>query len=453
MKILLISYFIAPLHKIGSVRWTKISKYLKKNHDTTIDVLTMEKDYDRNPSVYSVERKDKILEADLEVFNKYTTIRYGITTSIFRYLYYKIRNRSKTTSSIVSQLGDGNSEMGFCEIEKVRGYIAKKLKEWLQTTKERLETKDSIKKCSRYGLREASNYDVVISSYSPIWTHLVAEQIKEANPSIVWIADFRDAYAVDILSDDEYNKRKDFGRKHLTKADFVFKVVDGLNLFVPNGIVECLIPNGFDPDDAIAPIKPCRFNFVYTGSLYGNIRDLSPLFSALKSLSEEAKIDLSDVTVDYAGVDGSEIMKMASQFGLQKLVINHGRIAHTEALKLQSTGAILLLADWNTERNKPYWSGKAYEYMMSRKPIVFIMSGDVAHSLPARNITKVGGVCYEKARSTETMIELKEYIVRQYTYWKASGDVYLDTDEEYINKFSYPSIAESVWCLLKNRTE
>jgi len=462
MKILLVTYFIAPLQKIGSVRWTKISKYLKKEYGVQIDVLTMEKDFDNGSSLFSVEKKDSLLEADMHYFDNYVSLKYGFIASVYRFIYYYIREIAKRENTL-NQSQDGvafdikdikttkeeKNILGIKAVDMIKDDIKNNIQFWMSKIKDSLECMDSIKTCIHYIQEKTMDYDVVISTYSPIWTHFVAKKIKKINPGITWIADFRDAYAVDLLPAKEFEKRKTFASDHLKSANAVVKVLEEMNLFLPTGIREYIITNGYDMDEATEPQKPHRFNFVFTGSLYGEKRDLTPLFEAIDGLCREGKIDISDISVDYAGQNGSAIHNMARKFKLHDIVNNYGVIGRKEALKLQSSCAILLLADWNTKENKPCWSGKAYEYMMAKKPIVFIMSGDVPGSLPSRNINKLGGVCYEKANNKETMKLLKQFILEQYNCWKKTGDIFLERDEDYVESFSYKKIASNVWDLLK----
>lgn len=45
LKILLVSEYIAPVQAIASIRWSKLTKYLKQHHNAGVDVLTNVKRY------------------------------------------------------------------------------------------------------------------------------------------------------------------------------------------------------------------------------------------------------------------------------------------------------------------------------------------------------------------------------------------------------------------------
>ena len=70
-KILLICKSIAPVQYISAVRWTKIAKYLKLNHDVHITVLTNHKDFSGDPGAFDPEDRDELLAKDLVYFDEY----------------------------------------------------------------------------------------------------------------------------------------------------------------------------------------------------------------------------------------------------------------------------------------------------------------------------------------------------------------------------------------------
>lgn len=96
------------------------------------------------------------------------------------------------------------------------------------------------------------------------------------------------------------------------------------------------------------------------------------------------------------------------------------------------------------------WTGKMYEYMMSQKPIVYVVNGNIPHSFPSKYMERLGGVCYEASRHEETYPDLKAYILSKYREWEETGNVTVVQDREYIEKYSYKVIAEQVWEILNN---
>ena len=48
---------------------------------------------------------------------------------------------------------------------------------------------------------------------------------------------------------------------------------------------------------------------------------------------------------------------------------------------------------------------------------------------------------------------MKTYILEKYQEWKATGNVSVQQDKEYIEQYSYPHIAEQVWQLIQTQVE
>ena len=142
---------------------------------------------------------------------------------------------------------------------------------------------------------------------------------------------------------------------------------------------------------------------------------------------------------------------MAKKQGAEAFLEDKGVLARQQAFALQQSAAVLLQTGWNEARAQCMWTGKTYEYMMTGKPIAYVVTGDMPHSLPAQNIHRLGGVCYEQCRHEETYPALKGYILEKYQEWKRTGEVTIRRDEAYVAGYSYQRIAEQVWRLMEEK--
>ena len=129
----------------------------------------------------------------------------------------------------------------------------------------------------------ARNSDVVISTYGPEVAHIIGCKMKILNPSIYWIADYRDLWSdnpglVDAskkLKEKIKMKEKDTVGKH---ADLITSVSDDfckrLSKFLNKPTLK--ITNGYDVDEKIVlkniSTKKNNFNkklkIIYTGNIY-----------------------------------------------------------------------------------------------------------------------------------------------------------------------------------------
>lgn len=429
MKILIVSEYIAPLQAIASIRWTKIAKYLKISHSNIhITVLTNEKIFDGNN-----QRKDLMLEKDMCFFDEYWQL--SKSNMLKKYEAIKKKN-SSSVSAIQIEIQQCSSKGSLVQILKKEGLLGvRDIKEKILFSQAKQFLKD-----------RQFDFDVVISTYGPAWPHLVAERIKKKHPSIFWIADFRDPYAKETDGPFSFWRHNLFVKRHCIAADVITRVTDDLYLNEPENAVVKMLPNGYDPEEALAPLSPRDFTIVFTGALYGERRDIGVVCKAVKELVLEQKID--GVKVLYAGPDGELGRKIACRYDAQEYLQDLGALKRTDALKLQQNAAILLQLNWNTKAERCQWSGKMYEYMMMRKPIIFVVTGDEPYSFPSYNMSKLGGICYEQCRHKETYPLLKQYILDKYEEWKRTGNVSVQRDEEYVQQYSYANIAESVWKLI-----
>ena len=426
MKILIISEYIAPIQAVASIRWSKISKYLKKDFpDVLIDVLTNFKD--------NTVKRDTLLEKETKHFGNY----WEISPSILFKVYLKIKEvYHKNQGKRDGQIGSD-------------GLVVSKKKRFLTAVVHDIKDVISFFQING-GLKKLHfSYDVIISTYGPMLTHLVAEKIKKRSPQAIWIADFRDPYAKDVEPSLIYKFHKTVTMKHCNAADYIIRVTDDLETFTPPQISRYMIPNGYDPEEKLDPLPPPKFSIVFTGVLYGDRRDIGIVCKAISELRDEGKINEKDIEVSYAGPDGELAKGLAEIYQAERWLHDYGVVPRQDALKMQQTAAILLQMNWNTEKEKCFWSGKMYEYMMAEKPIIYVVTGDAPYSEPSKYIDRLGGYCYEQCRHEETYQGMKDYILEKYQEWKATGNVTVQQDKEYVEQFAYPHIAEQVWQLIQ----
>ena len=438
MRILIISEYIAPVQAVASIRWTKIAKYIKKSHsDVSITVLTNEKNYNDKASLIPIIQKDSLLECDMIAFDNFWIIPMDEKLE----WYYRLKKRKYGTTQAIVQ------EDFAVDGATMKHKLQQDIREFLNDYKNQMIANAAW----RFFKKKREKFDVIISSYGPIWTHLVAEKIKKQNPQTTWVADFRDPYAKDTDAPLAFRRHDRFVRTHCAVADVLTRVADTLYLNEPTEAHTETISNGYDPAERLPSIAPRSFDMVFTGTLYGMKTNLCVFFQVLKEMKAEGVADEQTAHVIYAGGQGVDALSMAKEQNAESFLIDKGMIPRCEALELQQRAAILIQLGWNEEHAQSMWTGKTYEYMSMGKPIAYAITGNIPFSLPTRNIHRLGGVCYEQCRHEETYPALKQYILNKYQEWKQTGNVTIQRDEEYVAQYSYQKIAEQVWNLLQSR--
>lgn len=136
------------------------------------------------------------------------------------------------------------------------------------------------------------------------------------------------------------------------------------------------IYNGYDPlpDEASdTPVMSAedRTTLVicYTGHIYVGKRDPSPLFAAIARLDA---LDRSRVRVDFYGCEPRMVYPLAQAHGIEDRIRIHDPLPYSESLRVQQNSDILLLLQWNDERENLHLPAKLFEYLGSGRPIIGI---------------------------------------------------------------------------------
>jgi glycosyltransferase involved in cell wall biosynthesis len=222
--------------------------------------------------------------------------------------------------------------------------------------------------------------DVVITTSPPNSINLIGAAVKRAT-GVRWVADLRDSV---IAKPDRHIDRlavrlkertqKGVARLIAAKADAVvaatFKIAEEMRSLNPALRVET-IPNGSDFDDFEGLVyRPSdRFRITHTGSFFGT-RNPRPFLLALAE-SDEAVV--ARFIGDFRPADRDWATKRGLADRLELLpFLPHQR---TLALQRDSEALLLLLPDVG-ERGRDVPSGKLFEYLAAKRPILAAVPTD-----------------------------------------------------------------------------
>lgn len=365
-KVLIITYYWPPSGGGGVQRWLKLTKYLSDFKIEPI-VLTVENKYASYPHL------DEQLSKEVEGIKTYRSKSFEILK-----FYGQLFGKKNVPHSAFANV---NKKSLFQTISRfIRGnfFIPDPRKGW-----------------NSYAIKEAKkiilehNIETIITSSPPHSTQLIGLQLKK-ELKINWIADLRDPwtdifYYKDLLHlPSQRKKDANLELDVLKKADQIITVSDSIkDLFYHKlgGQKEKIhvIPNGYDPEDFISDelIKNTHFTFGYIGSL---TEEYSPtiLFEALKELKSDF-----DFRIKFVGNVSPEVKKIIEENNLSSLCTYIDRVQHDIAVKeMQSSDALLLFIP-QVLNNEGILTGKIFEYIACRKPIIGIgpENGDAAKIL------------------------------------------------------------------------
>jgi glycosyltransferase involved in cell wall biosynthesis len=289
--------------------------------------------------------------------------------------------------------------------------------------------------------------DVILSSSYPVTCHLIAKTLARKY-RIPWVADFRDLWSENHY--DSYSRvRKYFDRKleikTLKNASAITTVSQPLaeklsvlhkrkNVFV--------IKNGFDPDliNLSSEVNK-KFTLVHTGGLYLGKRDPSHLFTVINELCIDGAVDRDDIRIEFFGYPKSEfsegwLQEEIERNHLQDLVILHGEVSHESAVVVQQKAQLLLLLTWDNPEERGVYTGKIFEYLAARRPIL---------SMGYRE----GGAIKDLLNETQAGIhagdekEIKTAVLQAYREYREFGAVQYRGVESEVMKYSHITMAKN----------
>ena len=288
--------------------------------------------------------------------------------------------------------------------------------------------------------------DVVITTGPPHSMHLIGLRLKR-KLGITWVADFRDPWTdIEFFDKLMLSQRSDKKHRRLEKevhqeADAVIKVapywIKRDEHHKPKKMV--VITNGYDEDDFQheAPALDPKFLISHAGTL-ANDRNPHSLWQALEELCEELPGFEEDLCIQVLGKTDSSVLEAAQAKNLDRFIVNTGYVSHSEAIRIMQASQVLLLLINEVAFNAPgRMTGKIFEYLAARRPILLIgpVDGDPAQVL--RETQSGSAVGFGDLEG------LKKVLTAYYRAYKANSLV-LDSDgyQQYSRKNTTRQLAE-----------
>lgn len=413
-RVLIITYYFPPRQHIASLRPMGLAKYLPK--------------FGWQPVILTVDLP-KALDTRFQV------VRTPYPGDVSALLKKKLRL---------------NSEKGFQKQigipVTIRGSRKSSISRIVSLVKEFFTYPDEQKAWLPYGLKAGCNilksddFDAIISTSGPETTHLIATGLK-SRYSIPWIADFRDLWTQNHYYPYSRIRKildKSLERKTIAQADALVTVSEPLaeKLHVShNGKKIFSIPNGFDPDEIQKESLTTKFTITYTGQLYQGKRDPTPLLMAIEKMIAEKVVNPCSLRIQFFGPQQHWLNEEIKRHNIGSVVKQYGNVSRTIALTKQRESQILLLLNWNAPQEKGVYTGKIFEYLAAKRPILALggRAGDVVCDL-----LKETGAGVQAASVQVVADILKSWYLEYLTY----GQVFYRGRHEQIIKYSHPEMAK-----------
>ncbi len=430
MKILMICTAFAPENEIGCVRTTKLAKYLvREGYDLTVISPTI---------IEGMVVSDSLMCEEIEQIN-HIHVSYS---KWFQKYFFRKRN-ALTQSGTKAQMRSTKTGLKarlFKLAERVYTFI--RVHDWYCQVKKKLRHE------------KRNSYDLVFSSYPSLSAHYAALYAKKKGIAKKWIADFRDPIAIDSIDGEQKNKKAVRQQSRIVRfADCVTHVSRrGTEQFVCNARDRhklVWLPNGFDEEDFgqlrinTKNVERNQLVFSYAGGLYSGERDCSPLFQAISELINEGKLTYDGVRFDYAGKDYIVLKKQAEQFAVESVICDRGLLSRNAALEMQAASDCVVVATTCYVDHGGAMTGKIYEPVMMRRPILLLVRGNGLNSEPGAFIRDMNaGVVFEESADHGDVAVIRDMIMNMIREKQRTGQTSSSIDEDKRTVYTYKGIGQ-----------
>jgi glycosyltransferase involved in cell wall biosynthesis len=228
----------------------------------------------------------------------------------------------------------------------------------------------------------------VIWSSTPTPSANIIAYVLSRKFDIPWVADYRDPFSYHHfptapLKAKVLKKIDRMTASHARKLVFVSKRIENLyraTFYTVEQEKFLTIENGFDSEkwekalsitDFSPPFSKNKYTLLYSGILYPNGRDPTPLFSALSLLKSEGIIDSEGFELIFQGSGTAEsYMNVMSKLNMADLVKFTDSVTYFESLvSMYQADALLLIQGSPFDLQIP---AKVYDYIYTRKPLVAV---------------------------------------------------------------------------------
>jgi len=292
--------------------------------------------------------------------------------------------------------------------------------------------------------------DVIITTGPPHSMHLTGLKLKQ-QLGIKWITDFRDPWTeIDYFHQLPLSKRAT--KKHHMLEEQVLNTADAV-LVVGNTMKSkfdqfnnnvVTVTNGFDGDLIDSKVElESKFTWTHIGLMNAD-RNPILLWKVLSEICKENVDFKSDYQLKLIGKVDATIRNEISKFGLAENVKIIDYVPHDKVIEFQKKSQVLLLVVNNVPSAKGIITGKIFEYLMAKRPVVAIApsDGDLAEILKE---TKAGVVVDFENNSL-----LKKTIVDLYSQFKNES---LKIDSINVKKFHRKQLTKKVSEIINQITE
>ncbi|MFC1865764.1 glycosyltransferase [Chloroflexota bacterium] len=236
------------------------------------------------------------------------------------------------------------------------------------------------------------SFDLLFSCAYARTSNLVGLKLKRET-GLPWVAYFSDPWlgsASDVHNPVTRYINGRMERAVIKAADAVIFISEGMRQrFMEKYPTEWMskahiISQCFDPDlvamfsDDKNDVDKAKFTIVFAGNLYGRLRDLMPLFKAIRNIVVRQPEIFRSLKVQMVGKIGDTYKKMVAEYGIENVVSIIDTKPYLESLSYMAKADALLSFDSPSEISSQLHTSKVAEYLGFKKPILAVTPLDAS---------------------------------------------------------------------------
>lgn len=422
-KVLFCAYLFPPIGGPGVQRALKFAKYLKRNGYDPI-VLTVEPDnyymFDKDESllkeveditIIRVKNDVNVCEAipqkeQQEIINLYAAI-----FDSQEYIESYIKAVSKMTFPLLTP------DMTICWVNKCLACIESRV--------------------------DLNDIDLVYTTAAPFTSFILGYYIKNKY-GIPWVQDYRDSwctneYYINNIYTASWKQtliwQEKLEEKLVKKSDAIITIGDEAGEYVDKYGVDRAkffdIKNGYDEDDfkniSLEIERNEKFTLCHNGEIYIN-RNPIFLLHSINNLIDSGIVRKEKIQWVFNGAVESHYKAALDKEDKYHVVKYNGYLKHDESIKFAMNSDVLVLYGESGEGAKVMYTGKVFEYLRMKKPILCFASKGVLDELLSE--TQTG-----KVFEYDDYEGMEEYLAQLYKKWE-NGENGINVNESEIQKYS-----------------
>ncbi len=299
-----------------------------------------------------------------------------------------------------------------------------------------------------------NNIRTVIISTPPHSSQLIGLELKKQVPGIRWIADLRDPWTDIYYYKEFYHlpfaRKKDAKMEQnvLENADEILTVSPSLARLLRAKVQPDIspklhiIPNGFDEDDFMIPSSPPpdKLIITYTGTLAASYKPQIFAEALGEIIQRNPEIPF---LMRFVGSVSREVLSLFEKHLPAKSIEVLTHLPHAGSIRCLMNSTVLLLVIPHVENAEGILTGKLFEYLASRKPIVCIgpTGGDASSVIKECE----AGKTFDRDMKEELFSHLQQMADE----WKKSP--VLDLDSNNYRKYSRSMLTRSLAEIIKRK--